>query len=194
MLLAKNMDSNPSWAVYKPPSQMGRMLFGASLSTPATGLCNIKIVTLHLEGGANGAPTRRKQLKLAKVALAPYPRAILCGDFFFDGPRKPPLPNSENAVLRKALGSGYVDVWPALHPDLAAEPGFTLHAAEAAECTRPDRVLVRGMNVRRVTILGRDSDAVVPSSHFGVCADVLLGPRQMDFDGDSCYGVCCGVS
>ena len=89
------------------PTQQGRSLVFAHWTD---GSVKTAVATVHLES-LNNQPTRRAQLEVAASVLAPYPRAVLCGDFNFDArqawgdwrrserPRPPPLPAHEPGAL-----------------------------------------------------------------------------------------------
>ena len=80
-------------------SNMGRSLLIAELAP------SLAVATTHLES-LNSPRARAKQLRIARDALAPYERAILCGDFNFDStqnfgdwrkiPPRPPRPTRED--------------------------------------------------------------------------------------------------
>jgi len=120
------------------PTNMGRSLLLAHWTEGDVGQ-KIAVANVHLESLDN-EPTRRAQLEIAASELAPYARAVLCGDFNFDARQKwgawrkrpPPMPPHvpgalaapplrpaapavlENSVLLELLPS-FTDAWAALH-------------------------------------------------------------------------------
>lgn len=102
-------------------------------------------------------------------------------------PRPPWAPPSalrraelENGVLDLVMGD-YIDAWPALRPHEAGhtfDGGSNPHVADVEERMRYDRVMVRGIAPAAITMLGeRPQEALVPSDHYGLCAELRLRPE-----------------
>ena len=98
----------------------------------------------------------------------------------YSGPLRQAAGALENDVLSLRL-PGYTDAWPALHGPL--ELGHTFDGArnprvrDPEEQMRYDRVMVRGAHVSNIWLLGTGDSraaAIVPSDHYGLCADVEL--------------------
>ena len=118
------------------PTEMSRRLLLVKVP-------QLVIGTVHLESLANPR-MRVEQLKICARVLAPFPDAMLVGDFNFDSERnfKAPHEPLENAAL--AVLEGFTDLWPSLRP----EPGKTFDSTlnpyiEQYEQMRYDRVMVK---------------------------------------------------
>jgi len=192
-------------------SNMGRSLLIAEWSPPLCEGRRVAVATTHLESLNNArtrakqlriaadALSRYKQAMIVGDfnfdstqnwgdwrEIPPRPQRPQCdsaGDDEYAGPVRQPTPELENEVLDTWL-NGYTDAWPALRPD---EAGHTFdgatnpHIPDAQERMRYDRVMVRGMVAKEITMLGtlsaaapENDDASPPSDHYGLCAVIDL--------------------
>src|SRR5262249_55146871 len=74
-------------------------------------LAGLRVASVHLES-LNSAHVRREQLRLLFTQLQDSPSAMLLGDFNF----------CSSWEENRQLPADYLDLWPAVHPDL---PGYT---------------------------------------------------------------------
>jgi endonuclease/exonuclease/phosphatase family metal-dependent hydrolase len=152
-------------ATVELPTQMGRRLVIAELA------CGLTMATVHLESTRGEARMRATQLGMIQPALVErYEDVVLAGDMNFQ-----PGDPMETAVL----DPGFVDVWPALHPDA---PGYTidtdvntmlLQAKRTPAHQRIDRVFTRSprWHARSIELVGTqpiDREGTFTSDHFGL--------------------------
>jgi len=182
MILA-NTEFEVEFDVVELPSRMGRELLLAK--------CNrlgLVVATVHLES-LNNAPTRFKQLEVAKQVLEQEALSVLCGDFNFDSTQNfgdwnlsSDRQNLENDCLQSIMPN-YVDAWPSLHP--SSDPGLTFDGSrnpfvpQKQERMRYDRVLVsKGVELLSMSVIGSEQvNGIVPSDHFGLCVDIKITNR-----------------
>lgn len=127
-----------SFSFHELPTGMCRRLLVAELP-------RLAVATVHLESLDNH-PTREAQLRRCAEVLAPFPNAVLAGDFNFDSERNFVLARKplENVALKRYLPD-FTDLWATLRP---TERGFTFDSSVNTYLARPeqmryDRVLAR---------------------------------------------------
>jgi len=163
-----------AWHRHELPTSMGRNLLLAQVASPDG--APLAIGTVHLESRRWNGDVRAEQLDLALALLrTAAPAAVFCGDFNFD--------DGWDESSRLVAAPDFCDVWqthgrggPGYTVDTRRNAMTAMHK-KADKQTRYDRVLVRGMAPRAITLLGVDAhpdDATVfVSDHFGLRAEFV---------------------
>ena len=147
-----------------------RIVLHAEVDTPAGPL---HIYDTHLSLSRDG---RRRTVREITAFTGRYAApAVLLGDF-----NEAP---GEEAIRHITDGAGFLDAWPALHPDA---PGHTFSSdnpyTKTDDSRRIDYVFLRLGNSARLRTCRRIADRSAPdghcpSDHYGLVVDLDLAPR-----------------
>ena len=146
----------------------------------------IRLVGTHLEAGESTALSQLRAYQSGQLmaTLAPYPRALVMGDFN-------DVPSS--AMYQRVMAAGFTDAWGAMRPGVE---GLTCCHAEVLDNARAqdafwkriDYIFARGLShtngklLGRITILGTNAtdrlqgpvSMLWPSDHAGFALRLLL--------------------
>jgi endonuclease/exonuclease/phosphatase family metal-dependent hydrolase len=147
-----------------------RIVLHAEIDTSAGSL---HVYDTHLSLSREGR--RRTVREIAAFIDRNAAPAVLVGDF-----NEVP---EEEAIHHIAEGAGFLDAWPALHPD---DPGHTFSSdnpyTNADDSRRIDYVFLRQGDLAHLRACRRiadrpASDGHCPSDHYGLVVDLELTPR-----------------